>query len=419
MKAWIELKGLFYRRPSREVRIVSIEDMDVKPSEGYDDYITYLKRRVRQLELQVRTLEADKERLERELSRLRMEMSRLRQPPAFAGTVIEVLDEDRAIVQNYNGPRFVVRIAPWIEREKLKPNSRVALDQRTMAVVELLPTEKDPSVLGFEVIDRPAVSYRDIGGLEKQLQELREAVELPLKHPDLFAKVGIEPPKGVLLYGPPGCGKTLMAKALAHEVNATFIKVVGSELVRKFIGEGARLVHELFELAKEKAPAIIFVDEIDAVGARRLDETTGGEREVNRTLMQLLAEMDGFNPSGNVKIIAATNRPDILDPALLRPGRFDRLIEVPLPNFKGRLEILKVHTRKMNLRDVDLRLMAEMTDGASGADLKAIATEAGMFAIRARREHITQEDFIKAIEKVLGGEQKLAQQIAAHEVMYG
>ncbi|WP_297068448.1 proteasome-activating nucleotidase [Thermococcus sp.] len=398
---------------------MSIEDMDVKPSEGYDDYITYLKRRVRQLELQVRTLEADKERLERELSRLRMEMSRLRQPPAFAGTVIEVLDEDRAIVQNYNGPRFVVRIAPWIEREKLKPNSRVALDQRTMAVVELLPTEKDPSVLGFEVIDRPAVSYRDIGGLEKQLQELREAVELPLKHPDLFAKVGIEPPKGVLLYGPPGCGKTLMAKALAHEVNATFIKVVGSELVRKFIGEGARLVHELFELAKEKAPAIIFVDEIDAVGARRLDETTGGEREVNRTLMQLLAEMDGFNPSGNVKIIAATNRPDILDPALLRPGRFDRLIEVPLPNFKGRLEILKVHTRKMNLRDVDLRLMAEMTDGASGADLKAIATEAGMFAIRARREHITQEDFIKAIEKVLGGEQKLAQQIAAHEVMYG
>ena len=398
---------------------MSIEDVDVKPSEEYDDYITYLKRRIRQLELQVRTLEADKERLERELSRLRMEMSRLRQPPAFAGTVIEMLDEDRAIVQNYNGPRFVVRIAPWIERDKIKPGSRVALDQRTMAVVELLPSEKDPSVLGFEVIERPRMSYKDIGGLEKQLQELREAVELPLRHPDLFAKVGIEPPKGVLLYGPPGCGKTLMAKALAHEVNATFIKVVGSELVRKFIGEGARLVHELFELAKEKAPAIIFIDEIDAVGARRLDETTGGEREVNRTLMQLLAEMDGFDPSGNVKIIAATNRPDILDPALLRPGRFDRLIEVPLPNFRGRLEILKVHTRKMNLRDVDLRLIAEMTEGASGADLKAIATEAGMFAIRARRERVTQEDFIKAVEKVLGGEQKLAQQIAAHEVMYG
>ncbi|WP_297437547.1 proteasome-activating nucleotidase [Thermococcus sp.] len=398
---------------------MSIEDVDVKPSEEYDDYITYLKRRIRQLELQVRTLEADKERLERELSRLRMEMSRLRQPPAFAGTVIEMLDEDRAIVQNYNGPRFVVRIAPWIERDKVKPGSRVALDQRTMAVVELLPSEKDPSVLGFEVIERPRMSYKDIGGLEKQLQELREAVELPLRHPDLFSKVGIEPPKGVLLYGPPGCGKTLMAKALAHEVNATFIKVVGSELVRKFIGEGARLVHELFELAKEKAPAIIFIDEIDAVGARRLDETTGGEREVNRTLMQLLAEMDGFDPSGNVKIIAATNRPDILDPALLRPGRFDRLIEVPLPNFRGRLEILKVHTRKMNLRDVDLRLIAEMTEGASGADLKAIATEAGMFAIRARRERVTQEDFIKAVEKVLGGEQKLAQQIAAHEVMYG
>jgi len=398
---------------------MSAENIGAKPSDDYDDYITYLKRRIRQLELQVRTLEADKERLERELSRLRMEMSRLKQPPAFAGTLLEILDDDRAIVQNFNGPRFVVRIAPWIERDKLKPGSRVALDQRTMAVVELLPTEKDPSVLGFEVIERPKVTYKDIGGLEKQLQELREAVELPLRHPELFEKIGIEPPKGVLLYGPPGCGKTLMAKAIATEASATFIRVVGSELVRKFIGEGARLVHELFELAKEKAPTIIFIDEIDAVGAKRMDETTGGEREVNRTLMQLLAEMDGFDPRGNVKVIAATNRPDILDPALLRPGRFDRLIEVPLPDFRGRLEILKVHTRKMNLKDVDLRIIAEMTDGASGADLKAIATEAGMFAIRARREYVTQEDFLKAIEKVFGSEQRLAQQIAMHEVMYG
>ncbi|WP_297514535.1 proteasome-activating nucleotidase [Thermococcus sp.] len=396
---------------------MSIEDANIH--EGYDDYITFLKRRIRQLELQVRTLEADKERLERELSRLRMEMSRLRQPPAFAGNVIEVLDDERAIVQNYNGPRFVVRIAPWIERDKLKPGSRVALDQRTMAIVELLPTEKDPSVLGFEVIERPKVTYKDIGGLDKQLQELREAIELPLKHPELFEKVGIEPPKGVLLYGPPGCGKTLMAKALAREVNATFIRVVGSELVRKFIGEGARLVHELFELAKEKAPTIIFIDEIDAIGAKRMDETTGGEREVNRTLMQLLAEMDGFDPRGNVKVIAATNRPDILDPALLRPGRFDRLIEVPLPDFRGRLEILKVHTRKMNLRDVDLRIIAELTEGASGADLKAIATEAGMFAIRDRREYVTQDDFLRAVEKVLGAEKRLAQAIAMHEVMYG
>jgi len=398
---------------------MSAENIGAKPSDDYDDYITYLKRRIRQLELQVRTLEADKERLERELSRLRMEMSRLKQPPAFAGTLLEILDDDRAIVQNFNGPRFVVRIAPWIERDKLKPGSRVALDQRTMAVVELLPTEKDPSVLGFEVIERPKVTYKDIGGLEKQLQELREAVELPLRHPELFERIGIEPPKGVLLYGPPGCGKTLMAKAIATEASATFIRVVGSELVRKFIGEGARLVHELFELAKEKAPTIIFIDEIDAVGAKRMDETTGGEREVNRTLMQLLAEMDGFDPRGNVKVIAATNRPDILDPALLRPGRFDRLIEVPLPDFRGRLEILKVHTRKMNLKDVDLRIIAEMTDGASGADLKAIATEAGMFAIRARREYVTQEDFLKAIEKVFGSEQRLAQQIAMHEVMYG
>lgn len=397
-----------------------VKDVNTKPhEEEYNDYVYYLKRRIRQLELQVRTLEADKERLERELSRLRMEMSRLRQPPAFAGTLIELLDEDRAIVQNYNGPRFVVRIAPWIERENLKPGSRVALDQRTMAVIELLPSQKDPSVLGFEVIERPNVTYNDIGGLKKEIMELREAVELPLKHPDLFEKVGIEPPKGVLLYGPPGCGKTLMAKALAHEVNATFIRVVGSELVRKYIGEGARLVSELFELAREKAPSIVFIDEIDAIGAKRLEETTGGEREVNRTLMQLLAELDGFDPRGNVKVIAATNRPDILDPALLRPGRFDRLIEVPLPEFRGRFEILKVHTRKMNLKKVDLKVIAEMTEGASGADLKAIVTEAGMFAIRARREYVTQEDFLKAVEKVLGSEERLAQQMATHEVMYG
>ncbi|AIF70070.1 ATPase AAA [Palaeococcus pacificus DY20341] len=395
------------------------DDVKFEREETYDDYVIYLKRRIRQLELQVRTLEADKERLERELSRLRMEMSRMKQPPAFAGTLIEMLDDERAIVQNFNGPRFVVRIAPWIEREKLKPGSRVALDQRTMAVIELLPSQKDPSVLGFEVIDKPRVSYSDIGGLKKQMHELREAVELPLKHPDLFEKIGIDPPKGVLLYGPPGCGKTLMAKAVAKEVNATFIRVVGSELVRKYIGEGARLVGELFELAREKAPTIIFIDEIDAIGAKRMDETTGGEREVNRTLMQLLAELDGFDPRGNVKVIAATNRPDILDPALLRPGRFDRLIEVPLPDFVGRLEILKVHTRKMNLKDVDLKAIAEMTDGASGADLKAIVTEAGMFAIRARRGYIKHEDFIKAVEKVIGGEQKLAQQIAAHEVIYG
>jgi len=398
---------------------MGVEDFDVERPNEYDDYVTYLKRRIRQLELQVRTLEADKERLEKELSRLRMEMSRLRQPPAFAGTLIEILDEDRAIVQNYNGPRFVARIAPWIERENLKPGARVALDQRTMAVVELLPNEKDPRVRGCEVIERPEISYRDIGGLEEQLRELREAIELPLKHAELFEKVGIEPPKGVLLYGPPGCGKTLMAKALAHEVEATFIRVVGSELVRKFIGEGARLVHELFELAKEKAPTIVFIDEIDAIGARRMDETTGGEREVNRTLMQLLAEMDGFDPRGNVKIIAATNRPDILDPALLRPGRFDRIIEVPLPDFRGRLEILKVHTRKMNLRNVDLNAIAEMTEGASGADLKAVVTEAGMFAIRNRREEITHEDFLKAVEKVLGSEQKLAQKMGLHEIMYG
>nr|3WHK_A Chain A, Proteasome-activating nucleotidase, 26S protease regulatory subunit 6A [synthetic construct]3WHK_B Chain B, Proteasome-activating nucleotidase, 26S protease regulatory subunit 6A [synthetic construct]3WHK_C Chain C, Proteasome-activating nucleotidase, 26S protease regulatory subunit 6A [synthetic construct]3WHK_D Chain D, Proteasome-activating nucleotidase, 26S protease regulatory subunit 6A [synthetic construct]3WHK_E Chain E, Proteasome-activating nucleotidase, 26S protease regula len=257
------------------------------------------------------------------------------------------------------------------------------------------------SHMGFEVVERPNVTYNDIGGLKKQLQELREAIELPLKHPELFEEVGIDPPKGVLLYGPPGCGKTLMAKAIAHEVNATFIRVVGSELVRKYIGEGARLVHELFELAKEKAPTIIFIDEIDAIGAKRLDETTGGEREVNRTLMQLLAEMDGFDPRGNVKVIAATNRPDILDPALLRPGRFDRLIEVPLPDEFSRAQILQIHSRKMTTDDdINWQELARSTDEFNGAQLKAVTVEAGMIALRNGQSSVKHEDFVEGISEV-------------------
>ncbi|HIP34711.1 MAG TPA: AAA family ATPase, partial [Methanothermococcus okinawensis] len=217
----------------------------------------------------------------------------------------------------------------------------------------------------------------------------------------LFEKVGIEPPKGVLLYGPPGTGKTLLAKAVAHETNATFIKIVGSELVKKFIGEGAKLVKDVFKLAREKAPSIIFIDEIDAIASRRTEALTGGDREVQRTLMQLLAEMDGFDSRGDVKIIAATNRLDILDPAILRPGRFDRIIEIPAPGEEGRLDILKIHTRKMNLsKDVDLTKIAKMTEGFVGADLKAVCTEAGMFAIRNKRDHVTMEDFINAVEKI-------------------
>ncbi|NMB78518.1 MAG: AAA family ATPase, partial [Methanomicrobiales archaeon] len=268
-------------------------------------------------------------------------------------------------------------------------------------IVELLPTSFDAQIYGMELTDSPQETYADIGGLDPQINEIREAVELPLKRPELFRKIGIDPPKGVLLHGPPGTGKTLLAKAVAHETNAHFMRVVGSELVQKYIGEGARLVRELFDLARKKAPTIIFIDEIDAVGASRTEANTSGDREVQRTLMQLLAGMDGFENRGDVKIIGATNRIDILDKALLRPGRFDRIIGIPLPNEAGRLSILKVHCRSLTVNaDVDLLEVAKLTEGRNGADLRAVCMEAGMFAIRKERTSICQEDFEAAIAKV-------------------
>jgi len=261
----------------------------------------------------------------------------------------------------------------------------------------------DPFVKGMEVIDSiPDISYSDVGGLEDQLQEVRECVELPLKKPELFKKIGIEPPKGVLLHGAPGTGKTLLAKAVAHETEATFIRIIGSELVQKFIGEGARLVREIFNLAKQKAPTILFIDELDAIGSQRLKIATSGDREVQRTLMQLLSELDGFDLRGDVKIIGATNRVDILDPALMRPGRFDRMIEFPIPNDIAREAIFKIHSRNLHIKEeVNLKRLINLTEGATGADIKSICTEAGMFAIRKDAEIITEQDFLDATDKVL------------------
>ncbi|MDI3502160.1 MAG: proteasome regulatory subunit [Archaeoglobi archaeon] len=389
-------------------------DQQKKMNDNDEEFTKYLLDRLRQLEesnmrlieenrkieTERRIVESQKIKQEREIRRLRSELERLRSPPLLVGVISEIVDDERVVVRTSSGPKYLVSVSSLIDKKQLTPGTPVAMNQQTLAVVAVLPKEKDPMVYGMEVIESPDVTYDDIGGLKEQIEEIRETVELPLTRPDLFEKVGIEPPKGVLLYGPPGTGKTLLAKAVARKTNATFIRVVGSELVQKYIGEGARLVRELFQLAREKAPSIVFIDELDAIGAKRLDNSTSGDREVHRTLMQLLAEMDGFDPRGDVKIIGATNRVDILDPALLRPGRFDRLIEIPLPDLEGRFEILRIHTRKMNLKDVDLRRIAEETEGASGADLKAIATEAGMFAIRDGREYVTHEDFLKAIRKV-------------------
>ena len=358
--------------------------------------------KVRKLEKDKVLIENEKIRLEREVKSLRSEVDRFRSPPLVLATITEVLDDHRMTVKSSTGPSFLVNYSKFLDEQLLVPGSRVALNQQTFGIVEVLPSEKDANVSGMEIETKPDITYDKIGGLEEQIREVKETVELPLTEPELFERVGIEPPKGILLYGPPGTGKTLLAKAVANETNATFIKIVASEFVKKYIGEGARLVREVFELAKEKAPAIIFIDELDAVAAKRLKSSTSGDREVQRTLMQLLAELDGFESRGDIGIIGATNRPDILDPALLRPGRFDRFIEVPLPNEDGRREILKIHTRNMSFdEEADVDLLADLTDGLSGADLKAVCTEAGMFAIRSKRDKITVDDFMKAVDKVM------------------
>ena len=356
----------------------------------------------RRVEGEKRFVEGELIRLQKELKRLKAELERLKAPPLIIGQVKDILADGRVVVKSSTGPDFIVSTSDYVSPELLLSGARVALNKQTLAVMGVLPPSLDPIVIGAEIIEKPAISYKDIGGLDEQILEVREAVEDPLLKPDLYKKVGIEPPKGVLLVGPPGTGKTLIAKAVAHQTNATFIRFVGSELVQKYIGEGARLVRELFELAKEKAPSIVFIDELDSIGAKRLEVATSGDREVQRTLMQLLAELDGFNPISDVKIVGATNRPDILDEALLRPGRFDRIIEIPIPNFEARNEIFKIHTSRMAIdqavNSVDLALK---TEGATGADIKAICTEAGMFAIRENRDMVLMGDFERAVTKVL------------------
>jgi len=360
-----------------------------------------IEEEVRFLRERIKHLMQIKLNLEQDLERYKKEIERLMSPPHIEATVLEVLDNESVIVKSTTGPNLIVRVTNGIDVKSLRPGMRVALNNRGSAIVRVLPNVVDPMVRAMEVIEKPNVTFDDIGGLENQIRELYEVVVLPLIKPEVFREVGIEPPKGVLLHGPPGTGKTLLAKAVARASNARFIRVVASEFVNKFIGEGARLVREVFRYARDNAPAIIFIDEIDAIGSRRADLGTSGDREVQRTLLQLLAELDGFEPLSNDKVIAATNRLDLLDPALLRPGRFDRIIEVPLPGYEGRLEILRVHTRKVKLaKDVDLARIASLTEGFSGADLKAVVTEAGYYAIREGRKRLAMKDFLRAVEKV-------------------
>jgi proteasome regulatory subunit len=352
-------------------------------------------------ELSERLDETDerREELMEEVDHLKRRNEVLKTSSLYVATVEEVTDEGTVIKQHGNNQEVLTEPAPRIRKE-LSAGDRVAVND-SFSVQTVLDDETDSRAQAMEVEESPTVTYDDIGGIDDQVREVREAVEDPLLTPELFEEVGVDPPSGVLLHGPPGTGKTMLAKAVANETDATFIKMAGSELVRKFIGEGSRLVRDLFELAEERQPAVIFIDEIDAVAAKRTDSKTSGDAEVQRTMMQLLSEMDGFDDRGEVRIMAATNRFDMLDEAILRPGRFDRLIEVPKPDVEGRARILEIHTRDMNVdADVDFAALADDLGEYSGADLASLATEAGMFAIRDDRTEVRMADFVDAKAKI-------------------
>lgn len=334
------------------------------------------------------------------IQKLKEQVQQLKKTPLFIATVVEIID-DMVLLRQHGSNQEVITQIPDELIGEIETSRRVAVNNG-FAIISLLSKHADIRARVMELIELPKIDYNSIGGLDQQIKEVIETVELPLTDPLLFEEVGVEPPRGILLHGPPGSGKTLIAKAVASRAKATFIRMSGSELVQKFVGEGARLVRDVFQMAAEKSPSIIFIDEIDAVGGHRTHDGTTGSAEVNRTMIQLLAELDGFEERGDIKIIAATNRIDLLDPALLRPGRFDRIIEIPMPDDKGRMDIFKIYTRKMSLdKDVDFNKLVSMTDGLSGADIKAIVTETGMFVIRRRGKTIKMSDFLEAYNKII------------------
>ncbi|CAG9583983.1 proteasome regulatory ATPase subunit [Leishmania major strain Friedlin] len=353
-------------------------------------------------------LEAQRNDLNRRVRHLKEEVQMLQESGSLVVDVVRVMGKNKVLVKAGSGQgKMVVDVDKSVDFKDLTPNARVALRSGTSAIHYILPTKVDPLVSLMKVEKAGKEStYDEIGGLSRQVKEIKEVIELPVKHPKLFEALGIEQPKGVLLYGPPGTGKTLLARAVAHHTDCTFIRVSGAELVQKYIGEGARMVRELFVMAREHSPSIIFMDEIDSIGSSRLESGENGDSEVQRTMLELLNQLDGFEASKNIKVIMATNRMDILDEALLRPGRIDRKIEFPAPDEAARFEILKIHSRKMNLtRGIDLKDIAKKTSNCSGAELKAVCTEAGMFALRERRVHITHEDFVLAVAKVMHKDQ--------------
>ena len=374
--------------------------------EGIQSYyiskIEELEQRIREKRQNLSRLEAQRNEMNNSVRNLKEEITKLLEQKSNVGDVIKVMGKDKVLVKSGYEGKYVVGIDKRIPIEKLTPGTRVALRGGNYILHEILPSKVDPLVSLMKVEKVPDSTYDMVGGLEQQVKEVKEVIELPIKHPEIFDALGIAQPKGVLLYGPPGTGKTLLARAVAHHTDCTFIRVSGAELVQKYIGEGARMVRELFVMAREHAPSIIFMDEIDSIGGHRVEGRSGGDSEVQRTMLELLNQLDGFESTQNIKVIMATNRIDILDDALLRPGRIDRKIEFPHPNEAARFDILRIHSRKMNLmRGIDLKKIASVMENASGADCKAACTEAGMFALRERRVHITQEDFEMAVAKIM------------------
>lgn len=361
-----------------------------------------LQKHLETLELQENFIKDDQKSLRREFIRAQEEVKRIQSVPLVIGQFLEAIDQNTGIVGSTTGSNYVVRILSTLDRELLKPSSSVALHRHSNALVDILPPEADSSIQMLRADEKPDVTYADVGGLDIQKQEIREAVELPLQQMELYNQIGIDPPRGVLLYGPPGTGKTMLVKAVANSTKASFIRVVGSEFVQKYLGEGPRMVRDVFRMARENSPCIIFIDEVDAIATKRFDAQTGADREVQRILLELLNQMDGFDQTSNVKVIMATNRADTLDPALLRPGRLDRKIEFPsLKDRRQRRLIFTTVSSKMSLSpEVDLDTFILRPDAASGAQIAAIMQDAGLIAVRKSRYVILQADIEEAYAKL-------------------
>ncbi|KAL9644846.1 hypothetical protein ABK040_005328 [Willaertia magna] len=318
-------------------------------------------------------------------------------------------EEPKYLINVRQIAKYVVGLGENVAPTDIEEGMRIGVDRTKYQIRIPLPPKIDASVTMMTVEEKPDITYNDIGGSKEQIEKIREVVELPLLHPERFTDLGIDPPKGVLLYGPPGTGKTLLARAVANRTDATFIRVIGSELVQKYVGEGARMVRELFQMARQRKACIIFFDEVDAIGGTRFDDGAGGDNEVQRTMLEIVNQLDGFESRGNIKVLMATNRPDILDPALMRPGRLDRKIEFGLPDLEARTHIFKIHAKNMNVeKDIRYELLARLCPNSTGADIRSVCTEAGMFAIRARRKTVSEKDMLDAINKVIKGYQRFS-----------